>query len=171
LVQADKSACNSARQVFARPPFRSFDRIANAYRSSPTIPPAAPTESHQPNRGQIPIETVAPPAPTSRDFVPWRFSDACRPARRCIRHPGVRETLYGALEVKQNNSGHVIFLQPNFFARLESPFLHPDPATSKRCRAQGLSRLAAAQISPHAPAMPGHTLTAPSTAARSLWSG
>jgi hypothetical protein len=43
LVQADKSACNSARQVFARPPFRSFDRIANAYRSSPTIPPAAPT--------------------------------------------------------------------------------------------------------------------------------
>jgi hypothetical protein len=130
----------------------------------------AHTESHQPNRVQIPIETVAPP-PTSRDFVPWRFSDACRPARRWIRHPGVRETLYGALEVKQNNSGHVIFLQPNFFARLESPFLHPDPATSKRCRAQGLSRLAAAQISPHAPAMPGHTLTAPSTAARSLWSG
>jgi hypothetical protein len=131
----------------------------------------AHTESHQPNRVQIPIETVAPPPPTSRDFVPWRFSDACRPARRCIRHPGIRETLYGALEVKQNNSGHVIFLQPNFFARLESPFLHPDPATSKRCRAQGLSRLAAAQISPHAPAMPGHTLTAPSTAARSLWSG
>ena len=30
---------------------------------------------------------------------------------------------------------------------------------------------AVAQISPHAPAMPGHTLTAPSTAARSLWSG
>jgi hypothetical protein len=25
------------------PPFRSFDRIGNAYRSSPTIPPAAPT--------------------------------------------------------------------------------------------------------------------------------
>ena len=52
----------------------------------------AHTESHQPNRVQIPIETVAPPPPTSRDFVPWRFSDACRPARRCIRHPGVRET-------------------------------------------------------------------------------
>jgi hypothetical protein len=31
---------------------------------------------HASLRGQIPIEPAAPPAPTSRDFVPWRFSDA-----------------------------------------------------------------------------------------------
>jgi hypothetical protein len=29
-------------------------------------------------RGQIPIASAAPPPPTSRDFVPWRFSDAGR---------------------------------------------------------------------------------------------
>jgi hypothetical protein len=29
-------------------------------------------------RGQIPIASAASPPPTSRDFVPWRFSDAGR---------------------------------------------------------------------------------------------
>ena len=29
-------------------------------------------------RSQIPIASAAPPPPTSRDFVPWRFSDAGR---------------------------------------------------------------------------------------------
>src|SRR5262249_36842181 len=53
-------------------------------------------------------------------------------------------------------------LKAHFFAR---------PAASNRCRAQGLSRLAVAPTSPHMPAMPGHTWTAPSTTARSLWSG
>src|SRR5258708_16491063 len=36
---------------------------------------------------------------TSRDFVPWRFSDAGRLSLRMVRHSGVRKTLYGALEV------------------------------------------------------------------------
>ena len=30
------------------------------------------------SRAQIPIEPAAPRRSTSRDFVPWRFSDACR---------------------------------------------------------------------------------------------
>src|SRR6185503_952000 len=135
----------------------------------------ASTAALQPQQVQTRDEIPIAPATTSVRNRP-RFRALAvfgrRPQQRMDR-PSSRQpkTLYGALEVKQNNSGHVIFLQSNFFARLESPFLHPDPATSKRCRAQGLSRLAAAQISPHAPAMPGHTLTAPSTAARSLWWG
>jgi hypothetical protein len=42
---------------------------ATASTSAIQTPQASP-------RGQIPIEPAAPPAPTSRDFVPWRFSDA-----------------------------------------------------------------------------------------------
>ena len=42
--------------------------------------------------GQIPIEPAASPLPTKRDFVPWRFSDACRRHTSKQRHAGVRET-------------------------------------------------------------------------------
>jgi hypothetical protein len=44
--------------------------------------PFAATAPLQPSRararGKIPIAPAAPPLPTSRDFVPWRFSDAGR---------------------------------------------------------------------------------------------
>ena len=55
----------------------------------------AHTESHQPNRVQIPIETVAPPPPTSRDFVPWRFSAAGRNSAWIDLHPGSRKPCMG----------------------------------------------------------------------------
>jgi hypothetical protein len=84
------------------------------------------------------------------------------------RHP---KPLYGALEVKQRIHGMLFFPSTQFLCSTRKPISSPRPASSECCRAQGLSRLAVAQISRHAPAMPGHTLTAPSTAARSLWSG
>ena len=88
-------------------------------------------------------------------------------------HRGCRrpKTLYGALEVKQRIHGMLFFPSTQFLCSTRKPISSPRPASSECCRAQGLSRLAVAQISRHAPAMPGHTLTAPSTAAGSLWSG
>ena len=47
--------------------------------SAKAIPSTAALQSPQASpRGQIPIASAAPPPPTSRDFVPWRFSDAGR---------------------------------------------------------------------------------------------
>src|ERR1700730_8514223 len=61
------------------------------------------------------------------------------------------------------------FLQLNFFVRLESPFLRPDPqcpnAVARRV-CQGWPSLRYLLM---LSAMPGQTLTNPSTAARSLW--
>src|SRR6516225_1155913 len=54
-----------------------------------------------------------------------------------------------------------------FFVRPESLFLRPDPQYCKVGRAQELSRLAVALTFPRALRLPGHTLTAPSTVARS----
>jgi len=65
----------------------------------------------------------------------------------------------------------LFFPSTQFLCSTRKPISSPRPASSECCRAQGLSRLAVAQISRHAPAMPGHTLTAPSTAARSIGSG
>jgi site-specific recombinase XerD len=49
----------------------AFSPKAIASNSALQSPQASP-------RGQIPIASAAPPPPTSRDFVPWRFSDAGR---------------------------------------------------------------------------------------------
>jgi hypothetical protein len=115
----------------------------------------------------IPIALAASQCPTSRDFVPWRFSAAARSSawRGCACRR--LKTLYGALEVKQRIHAFYFSFNPISLFDLK-PISSSRPAASKRCRAQGLSRLAVAQISVHAPAMPGRTLTAPSTAARSL---
>ena len=51
----------------------------------------APTPQRS-RRGQIPIAARGTAAcPTSRDFVPWRFSDAGRRSAWIDRHPGVRK--------------------------------------------------------------------------------
>ena len=77
----------------------------------------------------IPIETVAPLAPTSRDFVPWRFSDACRPARRCIRHPGVRETctLLGDARVGHHSISSSVRGSPGSFTGTQATIVVPWP--------------------------------------------
>jgi hypothetical protein len=52
-----------------------------ARRCHPILFPQCTIPVHHPSDaccGQIPIEPAAPPLPTKRDFVPWRFSDACR---------------------------------------------------------------------------------------------
>src|SRR2546422_11426023 len=43
----------------------------------------------------IPIAPAAPPPPTSRDFVPWRFSAAGRLTAWIDRHPGSRKPAQG----------------------------------------------------------------------------
>ncbi|HEY2884527.1 MAG TPA: alcohol dehydrogenase catalytic domain-containing protein, partial [Rhizomicrobium sp.] len=51
-------------------------RTARVQQGQRMLPPI-----HHPSHadcGPIPIEPAAPPLPTKRDFVPWRFSDACR---------------------------------------------------------------------------------------------
>src|SRR6266436_3505591 len=55
----------------ASTPARTVALSGKAIASTPALqsPQASP-------RGQIPIASAAPPPPTSRDFVPWRFSDA-----------------------------------------------------------------------------------------------
>ena len=67
----------------------------------PQIPPCARfrghlrrtiTAPHRPRPVSIPIAPSAPPAISSRDFVPWRFSDAGRTHPRLGLHSGVRET-------------------------------------------------------------------------------
>jgi hypothetical protein len=54
---------------------------------------------------------------------------------------------------------------------LEIPFLRPDPQYLQSRRAQELSKLAVALTFPRALDLPGHTLTALSTAAHSMRSG
>jgi hypothetical protein len=59
-----------------------------------------------------------------------------------------------------------IFFFVSFFVRSEGPVSSSRSALRSRRRAQELSRLAVAPTSRHAPPLPGHTLTAPSTTAR-----
>jgi len=68
---------------------------------------------------------------TSRDFVPWRFLDAGRlSATRLSSLPASKNLVWG-LGSQAENSRHAIFFPStqfsNFFVRLESPFLRPDP--------------------------------------------
>jgi hypothetical protein len=85
--------------------------------------------------------------------------------------------LYGLFIVKRFQNGDLFFF---FFFLLSSsvslfdleiPFLRPDPQYLQSRRAQELSRLAVAPTFPRALDLPGHTLTALSTAAHSMRSG
>ena len=54
---------------------------------SPSVHPSCPSISPRSRRpASIPIEPAAPPRPTSRDFVPWRFSDAGLQCAWPVRH-------------------------------------------------------------------------------------
>jgi len=81
----------------ARPILSFYPQIARSHRRMrpcSAARPIAATASIQPQQaptcGKIPITHAAPPTLTSRDFVPWRFSDAGRRsawiASSC-RHP------------------------------------------------------------------------------------
>ena len=59
----------------------------------PNVPTTRPSRCPQPWRpASIPIEPAAPSTPTSRDFVPWRFSDAGLQCVATSSRAGVRET-------------------------------------------------------------------------------
>jgi hypothetical protein len=80
-------------------------------------------------------------------------------------------SLYGDFEVKHLFHGILHFLRSSFFVRLGSPFLRPDPHVldaGARRGCQGRPPLCRCLKSP---SFPGRALTAPSTAARWLWSG
>ena len=55
-------------------------------------PPRTITAPHRSRQASIPIAPAAPPAISSRDFVPWRFSDAGRTHAPLDLQSGVRET-------------------------------------------------------------------------------
>ena len=93
------------------------------------------------------------------------------PSTPC-RSPGaLRNPSMGPWKSSREFTACDFFLQHNFFVRLESPLLRPDPqcpnAVARRVCQGWPSLRYLLMIS----AMPGHTLTNPSTAARSLWSG
>ena len=82
-----------------------------------------------------------------------------------VRQLGVRETLYGAFEVKYRFHGIFIFLYPSFFVRSQSLFLRPDPQYRKAGARRGCQgrRFFSAAV--------GLSLTGPSTTALSMRSG
>jgi Protein of unknown function (DUF3489) len=83
-----------------------------------------------------------------------------------------QQHLYGAFKVKHLFHGILHFLPSSqFLCSTWNPVSSPRPTCVGRRRAQGRSRPAVALAWPHAPLFPGRALTAPSTAARSLWSG
>ena len=139
-------------------------------------PPAASCRCyiHPParRRYQIPIAPAAPSVPklpaTSCLGAFWT------PAATALgrgRHAVVQKTCMGLWKSSREFTACDFFLQLNFFVRLESPFLRPDPqcpnAVARRV-CQGWPSLRYLLM---LSAMPGQTLTNPSTAARSLWSG
>src|SRR5437868_5735448 len=79
-------------------------------------------------------------------------------------------SLYGAFVVKEFGQGHAPSCL-GFFVRSDRPFLRPDPRyahVGARRSCQGWPFAPALQ---QATCLPGHTLTAPSTTARSVRSG
>ena len=89
----------SARETPIRPARDAIEtskRLLLDRRHCPNDHARRPSISPRPRRpASIPIERVAPPAPTSRDFVPWRFSDADRQRVGRAQYLGVRETCTG----------------------------------------------------------------------------
>jgi hypothetical protein len=137
--------------------------------------PIAATASIQPQqartRGKIPVAPAAPLPHTSAISCLGAFWTPAATARGRVRHAGVQKPCMGPWKSSREFTACDFFLQLNFFVRLESPFLRPDPqcpnAVARRV-CQGWPSLRYLLM---LSTMPGHTLTNPSTAARSLWSG
>ena len=89
-----------------------------------------------------------------------------------MKATGWQQHLYGAFKVKHLFHGILHFLPSSqFLCSTWNPVSPPRPTCIGRRRAQGLSRPAVALPWLQAPSFPGRVLTAPSTAACSLWSG
>src|SRR6516162_9208071 len=93
---------------------------------------------------------------------------------RCTGKSAGFSPLYGALEVKHLFSGilHFLhFLHTSFFVRLGIPFLRPDPHVLEAGARRGCQGRPSRWPGGHAQSFAGCALTAPTTAARLLWSG
>ncbi len=76
--RGDRSPLNGACQGVARRPWSSCDPTKDTRGRAGTIAKAPPSQDHRRHRpAQIPIRLVSASAEAPRDFVPWRFSDAC----------------------------------------------------------------------------------------------
>jgi hypothetical protein len=60
-------------------------------RAKPSASAAVLHPQQAQTRGKIPMAPAAPPPHISRDFVPWRFLDACPRSAWVGRHPGVQK--------------------------------------------------------------------------------
>src|ERR1700686_3796567 len=107
----------------------------------------------------------------------WNPVSSPRPAvlqsRRAqeLSRLAVAPTLYGVVVVKRFNSGDLSCFLDRFLCSTWNPVSSPRPAVLQSRRAQELSRLAVAPTFPHTLPLPGHTLTALSTAAHSMRPG
>jgi hypothetical protein len=94
------------------------------------------------------------------------------PAHRYFRPRGFAAcALYGVYVVKRFQRGDLSCFLDRFLCSTGKPVSSSRPAVLQSRRAQELSRLAVAPTFPRALRLPGHTLTAPSTLARSMGSG
>ena len=99
------------------------------------------------------------PSPAHRYFRPRGWSRLCLVWGFCCQ---------AEISARWRTS---FFLSSSSFVRPEAVLPSSRPALRPRRRAQELSRLAVAPTLPHAPPLPGHTLTASSTTARLVRSG
>jgi hypothetical protein len=126
-----------------------------------------PPQSLQP-RCERPLLALTARSLHCRDSVRLQsyFQRPDEPVGTPARDPG----LYGAFFVKPLRRGSSFFLR-QFLCPIWSPFLRPDPHIPDAVARRGCQGWAS-RLRCHAlPSSPGHTLTAPSTTAHSVWSG
>ena len=92
---AASSRPNASKSRRAKPPLLPPRLVHPPHHAHATRPiDRAAAAFHHPHagaRGKIPIAPAAPPPPTSRDFVPWRFSAAGRSSAGIGHLPGGRK--------------------------------------------------------------------------------
>jgi hypothetical protein len=135
-------AANRLEAMLVRAPIWPCDtRRTPSTVTSTTIHVASGPQRHHRNASaqrSIPIEIAAPTEPASRDFVPWRFSDA-GPERGANSSPaGVRETLYEGQEVKHHvrrGDDFLHFAAAHFLVRPLRSFPRPGHIARRSARA------------------------------------
>src|SRR6201996_3594079 len=90
---------------------------------------------------------------------------------QAVTRVNAEQALYGAFEVKHMFYVTLYFLHSSFFVRSQARFFVPTRGSLTSSRAGGCQGWPSRQPCGHAPRLPGHTLTASSTTARSVRSG
>ena len=151
-------------------------RSAVAFMGRSDVPPDTDEVSQVPTKGRLHVHgvfdcarlLVRKPVPRGGCCFPANCTASAprNSTRFAAQYPARGIPLYGAFEVKHlfDSTLHFLSLGHFFCSTAPQAFFRPD-RNSQRRRAQGLSRLAVAPSVRHAPRFPGHTFTAPSTAA------